>query len=79
MLDEHDKKDADRKPTGKWVTTYAFAMETTFPIVGGAVGGLWVDAKYDCSPWGFVVLTVVGFGVSVFNLIRLSKKLKPGS
>jgi F0F1-type ATP synthase assembly protein I len=59
---------------------YAFAAsQMGFMVVGGLLGGLWLDNKFDTMPlFGFVGL-IAGFGGGIRFLILLVKSKDDGA
>ena len=52
----------------------AFRMSTEFVagvIAGGGLGWLF-DRWFGTSPWGLIVLFVLGFGAGIYNVMRVS-------
>lgn len=46
------------------------------PIIVLAVGGYFVDQRYNSAPWGAFVGLVVGFIVGVSSLLRIIRRLQ---
>lgn len=55
---------------------YQGAIEAVFAILIAAGIGLWLDARYETSPWGVLIGTAIGFASFVFRLLRLGKRLQ---
>ncbi len=56
---------------------YQGAFEAVFAILIAAGIGLWVDSRFETSPWGLAIGTILGFGSFVLRLLRLGKQLHP--
>ncbi|MBI2060320.1 MAG: AtpZ/AtpI family protein [Nitrospirae bacterium] len=76
MLEEPPKPDPGSGPWKNWTYYYAMAIESTLPILAGALGGMWIDRSTSISPWGLMLGVVAGFAVSLLNLFRLNKKFR---
>lgn len=61
--------------SNQWVRTYALysgaGLQLAVSIGGGAWLGMWLDDRYDWSPWGAFVGVVVGSAAGFYNLIRI--------
>lgn len=74
-LNERRRVDAEpMKGTGKEAQGYAqaFRLSTEFVagvLVGAALGWAF-DRMLGTSPWGLIVLLLLGFGAGVFNVMR---------
>ena len=55
---------------------YQGAFEAVVAILIASGIGLWVDSRYDTSPYGLLTGTVIGFGSFVLRLLRLGKRLQ---
>ena len=76
MLEEPPKPDPGTGPWKNWTFYYAMAVESTLPILAGALGGIGVDRFTSISPWGLMAGVAVGFAVCILNLFRLVRKYK---
>lgn len=56
---------------------YQGAFEAVFAILIAAGVGLWIDSRFDTSPWGLAIGTIFGFTTFVLRLLRLGKQLHP--
>ena len=68
--------DSGPSPMGR-----AFRMSSEFMagvIAGGGLGWL-CDRLLGTSPWGMIVLLMLGFCAGIYNVMRSSGFLKPGS
>jgi len=53
---------------------YAVIGQVGLEMVAPIVVGLVLDNQFDWGPWGVVVGAVVGLGVGLFHLVRLSNR-----
>lgn len=56
---------------------YQGAFEAIFAILIAAGIGLWIDGRFETSPWGLAIGTTIGFCSFVLRLLRLGKQLHP--
>jgi F0F1-type ATP synthase assembly protein I len=56
---------------------YQGAFEAVFAILIAAGVGLWIDNRFETSPWGLAIGTTFGFVTFVLRLLRLGKQLHP--
>jgi F0F1-type ATP synthase assembly protein I len=56
---------------------YQGAFEAVFAILIMAGLGLWIDSRFETTPWGLVIGTAIGFASFVLRLLRLGKQLHP--
>lgn len=56
---------------------YQGAFEAIFAILISAGIGLWIDSRFETSPWGLAIGTSIGFASFVLRLLRLGKQLHP--
>lgn len=54
---------------------FRLASEFVAAIVVGAALGWGVDRIFGISPWGLIVLLLLGFAAGVLNVIRASAEL----
>jgi F0F1-type ATP synthase assembly protein I len=54
---------------------YQGAFEAVIAILIGSGIGLWVDNRYETSPYGLLIGTVIGFSSFVLRLVRLGRNL----
>jgi F0F1-type ATP synthase assembly protein I len=55
---------------------YQGSFEAVTAILIAAGSGYWLDTKYETSPYGLLIGTVVGFSAFVLRLIRLGRQLE---
>jgi len=55
---------------------YQGSFEAVTAILIAAGLGYWLDTKYETSPYGLLIGTVVGFSAFVLRLIRLGRQLQ---
>jgi F0F1-type ATP synthase assembly protein I len=80
-MDRPDEKEQvdRRRQTRRQGQAYQAAFEAVVAILIAAGLGLWVDRRYDTSPWGLLLGTAVGFASFVTRLLRLGRHLhEPG-
>jgi ATP synthase protein I len=63
-----------RELTG-WGRGFRLASEFVAAIVVGALLGWGVDSLFGTSPWGMVILLLLGFAAGVLNVIRATAEL----
>ena len=49
-------------------------IEIVVALLLGMLGGGWFDARYETSPWGFLVGTLFGVALAVRGLVRVSRR-----
>lgn len=76
MTGEEPDLDRQRRQASRQGLAYQGAFEAVIAILIAAGIGLWVDGRYDTSPWGLLIGTVVGFTSFVLRLLRLGKRLQ---
>jgi len=74
--------EAEREGTAKPDANYRLGMRVLGELIGapfgGAVVGLVLDRWFGTKPWLLLVLLLVGFGIGIRNVIRISQT-PPGS
>jgi F0F1-type ATP synthase assembly protein I len=55
---------------------YQGSFEAVAAILIAAGLGYWLDTRYETSPYGLLIGTVVGFSAFVLRLIRLGRQLQ---
>ncbi len=74
-LGEDERDDAPRSP-GVAVALRLSADFVAGVVVGGALG--WgFDKLFDTSPWGLVVLILLGFAAGLLNVMRTAGIVRP--
>ena len=71
----------ERSSSGPSALGRAFRMSAEFVagvIAGGGLGWLF-DRALGTSPWGMIVLLMLGFGAGIYNVMRVSGFLAPPS
>lgn len=79
MLEEPPKTDPREDPWKRWTFYYVMAIQSTIPILGGALAGMWVDRTWGSSPWGLFSLLFLGLGASIVNLFRIARRFRSES
>lgn len=64
------KKDRGERPT--WLRFSGIGVEFAGVVIGFTLIGLWIDRKFDKSPWGVVIGASLGLIGGMYNLIRES-------
>lgn len=59
----------------------AFRMSTEFVagVIAGGGLGWFVDRTLGTSPWGLIVLLMLGFGAGIYNVMRVSGFMTPSA
>lgn len=56
--------------------TFNVGVELVAGVLAGVAGGLFIDWIFGTSPWGLVILFILGAGAGFLNVYRtLTKKL----
>ncbi len=78
MASRPDEKDqTDRKATARRQgLAYQGSFEAVTAILIAAGIGYWIDARYQTSPYGLLLGTIVGFSAFVLRLLRLGRQLE---
>jgi ATP synthase protein I len=63
-----------RETTG-WGRGFRLASEFVAAIIVGALLGWGVDSLFGTSPWGMIILLLLGFAAGVLNVIRAAAEL----
>jgi ATP synthase protein I len=66
------------RPDGDYRQGMRVLGELIGPPFGGAVFGLVLDKVLGTGPWLLLVLLLVGFGIGIRNIVRISR-MPPGS
>ena len=72
------KRTASAKPDANYRQGMRVLGELIGAPLGGALFGFVLDRLFGTWPWLFLVLMLLGFGVGIRNIIRISQTL-PGS
>jgi F0F1-type ATP synthase assembly protein I len=70
-----NNSDAGMRQARRQGLAYQGAFEAVFAILIAAGVGLWIDTRYETSPWGLLVGTGVGFASFVLRLLKLGRRL----
>lgn len=78
MASRPDEKDQnDRQATARRQgLAYQGSLEAVTAILISAGIGYWIDTRFETSPYGLLLGTVVGFSAFVLRLIRLGRQLE---
>jgi len=63
---------------GQLSLLWAMGTEMTFCVVGGLLGGYYLDRPqvFNTSPWLTVIFLTAGFVTGVLNVFRLARKFQ---
>jgi ATP synthase protein I len=76
-LDEVVERDAAPRSPGV-AMAMRLASDFVAGVVVGAALGWGFDRLFDTSPWGLVVLLLLGFAAGLLNVIRSAGLVRPG-
>ena len=76
MTGEEPDIERQRRQASHQGLAYQGAFEAVIAILVGAGIGMWIDGRYDASPWGLVIGISIGFASCVIRLLRLGKRLQ---
>ncbi len=76
MTGEEPELERQRRRASRQGLAYQGAFEAVIAILVCAGIGLWIDGRYDTSPWGLLIGTAIGFTSFVIRLLRLGKRLQ---
>lgn len=65
------------RPEGYWRTVGelgTLGLSFVVALAIGTVGGLWVDGRFDTSPWGMLVGFGLGFAAAILNVYRITSR-----
>jgi len=65
------------RPGGYWRTVGelgTLGLSFVIALAIGTVGGLWVDGRFDTSPWGLLVGFGLGFAAAILNVYRITSR-----
>ena len=77
--DEREQQTTRQQETRSQGLAYQASFEAVFAILICAGAGYWIDTRFETSPWGLLVGTVVGFASFVLRLLRLGRQLEKGA
>lgn len=64
----------DREMSG-WGRGFRLASEFVAAIIVGALLGWGVDSLFGTTPWGMIILLLLGFAAGVLNVIRATAEM----
>jgi ATP synthase protein I len=64
----------EREMSG-WGRGFRLASEFVAAIIVGALLGWGVDSLFGTSPWGLIILLLLGFAAGVLNVIRAAAEM----
>ena len=64
----------DREMSG-WGRGFRLASEFVAAIIVGALLGWGVDSLFGTTPWGMIILLLLGFAAGVLNVVRAAAEL----
>jgi ATP synthase protein I len=64
----------EREMSG-WGRGFRLASEFVAAIIVGALLGWGVDSLFGTSPWGLIILLLLGFAAGVLNVIRATAEM----
>ncbi|WP_299208216.1 AtpZ/AtpI family protein [uncultured Dokdonia sp.] len=71
-------KNKEKKALKNWAVFSSVAIQMGLTIFLFAKGGKWLDANYNLGGKAFTVIgTLAGVAISMFLILRLTKKLNP--
>src|SRR5690606_5173399 len=65
------------RPAGYWRTVGelgTLGLSFVIALAIGTVAGLWVDNRFDTSPWGLLIGFGLGFAAAVLNVVRITSR-----
>ena len=62
--------DTSKDGTLSWIRHTSIGLEFFATIVGCALVGLWVDRKWQSTPWGVLAGSFIGLGVGFYSFLR---------
>ena len=60
------------KPATRWTRHAGMGIELAGAVVGFCLLGIWIDRRYDTSPYGTLVCALLGLVGGMYNFIRQS-------
>ncbi|MBW2271403.1 MAG: AtpZ/AtpI family protein [Deltaproteobacteria bacterium] len=76
MTGEEPELERQRRRASRQGLAYQGAFEAVVAILIVSGIGLWIDGRYETSPWGLLIGTAIGFASFVIRLLRLGKRLQ---
>jgi ATP synthase protein I len=64
----------EREMSG-WGRGFRLASEFVAAIIVGALLGWGIDSLFGTTPWGMIILLLLGFAAGVLNVVRASAEL----
>lgn len=61
-----------RDPSSKWLRYSSLGIELGAAVAVPTLIGVWVDRRWDCEPWGFLVGFCLGMTGGLYHFIRAS-------
>ena len=71
-----EKDQTDRKQATRQGLAYQGASEAVVSVLIAAGIGYWIDGRFETSPFGLLIGTMIGFASMVLRLLRLGKQLE---
>jgi len=59
----------------KFISLSTLGLEMGISIGVGVYGGIWLDKKFETSPYLTIFGILVGFGAAIKSFLRILKKL----
>lgn len=70
---EPDKKQETANP---WAIALGAGTEIVVAVLGGFLGGQWLDGKLGTAPWLMLFGTFAGIGLGLYQLIKVTARRK---
>jgi F0F1-type ATP synthase assembly protein I len=71
---EYRRREAAQRESMSWHRMAGSAGEFAGGVLAGALLGWASDHWLGTGPWGIIVGTLVGFGIGMFGLVKLSRE-----
>ncbi|OGR47269.1 MAG: hypothetical protein A2X40_01735 [Elusimicrobia bacterium GWC2_65_9] len=66
-----ESEEANESRRRSWALALSIGWElASFSLLGFGLG-YWLDGRYGSSPWGVLVLTLIGIVLGLYRLIRM--------
>ncbi len=65
------------RPAGYWRTVGELGTLGLSFVIALAIGtgaGLWVDGRFDTTPWGMLIGFGLGFAAAILNVYRITSR-----